>query len=334
MKSKALGQSGIQASVVGLGTWAIGGWMWGDSDRKDAVKAIQAAVDAGMNLVDTAPMYGFGLSEELVGEALQGRRDKVVLATKCGLIWHKQQGDFFFKTDDKHPKAEGAITVSKCLAPAIIRYEVELSLRRLKTDCIDLYQTHWQDSTTPIADTMAELLKLKQEGKIRSIGCSNATPAQMDAYRAVGPLDVDQELYSMLDRNLEATNLSYCARHKVAFLAYSPLARGLLTGKIDAQRKFDEGDQRNQMARFSVENRQKVLNLCAAVKPIADDHRISLGQLAIAWALAQPGCTHTLVGVRTAAQVAENAKAAAVKLSDGEVNTINSAIAQHAAGIP
>ena len=334
MKYRTLGASGIESSVVGLGTWAIGGWMWGGSDEDKAIKAIQTAIDAGMNLIDTAPAYGFGLSEKIVGKAIQGRRDKVVLATKSGLIWHEEKGDFFFASDEKHPTDNGRIKVYKCLSPETIRYEVEQSLCRLGADHIDLLQTHWQDSTTPIADSMEALMKLKDEGKIRAIGCSNASTTQMDEYRSAGQLDVDQELFSMLDRKHEQDNLPYCAEHGIAFLAYSSLAQGLLTGKIGPERAFREGDQRNKKPRFSVENRQKVREMLDAFRPIAQDHGGSLGQLAIAWAVSQQGCTHALVGARTPEQVIENAKAGDIELTDAELRTMRKAIEDHAALIP
>jgi len=335
MKHRPLGGSGIEASVVGFGAWAIGGWMWGGADRAAAVRAIHAALDAGINLIDTAPIYGFGASEEIVGEALRGRRDKAVLATKCGLVWHVEKGDHFFNSDEKHPRADATERkVYRCLDPKVIRHEVEQSLRRLGVETIDLYQTHWQDPTTPVADTMAELLTLKQAGKIRAIGVSNATPEQIDQYRAVGTLDSDQELYSMLDRKVEASQLPYCAGHGLAFLAYSPIAQGLLTGKIGPDRAFDEGDQRNLKPRFSVENRRKVAAMLDVFRPVADAHRVTPAQLAIAWTVSQTGCTHALVGARTPEQAAENAKAGDVELAPADLDVMRKAIETHAADIP
>jgi methylglyoxal reductase len=334
MKYRTLGKSGIEASVVGVGTWAIGGWMWGGADEAESVRAIHAAIDAGVNLIDTAPVYGFGLSEKAVGKAIRDRRDKVVLATKCGLVWHEERGEFFFASDEKHPRDEGQIKVYRYLAPDTIRREVEWSLKRLGTDRIDLLQTHWQDSTTPIADTMHTLMELKKEGKIRAIGCSNATPEQMDEYRAAGQLDVDQELFSMLDRKHQRENLPYCAKHKIAFFAYSPLAQGLLSGKIGPERTFQDGDQRRDKPRFSAENREKIQRLLDLFRPIAERHGISLGQLTIAWTLSQKGCTHALVGARTARQAVENAKAGAVDLPREELRAMDKAIDEHAADIP
>ena len=332
MRHRPLGKSGISASVVGLGTWAIGGWMWGGTEKNDAVKAIQAGLDAGINLVDTAPMYGFGVSEEIVGQAIAGRRDKVVLATKCGLVSTATGGDFFFNSGEESIGVGNQTrAVYRFLGPDMIRWEVEESLRRLKTDVIDLYQTHWQESKTPIADTMAALEKLREQGKIRAIGVSNATPEQMDEYRRVGVVDVDQEKYSMLDRGREQTNLAYCKNHKIAFLAYSPLELGLLTGKVGPDRTFDATDQRSRNPRFSVENRQKVATMLAAMKPVADVHQASPAQVVIAWTLEQPGCSHTLVGARNPAQALENAKAGDLKLTAAELKQVTAALKRYEA---
>ncbi len=326
MRYSSLGPSGIDASIVGFGAWAIGGWMWGGTDERESIRAIHKAIDHGINLIDTAPVYGFGVSEEIVGKAIKDRRDKVVLATKCGLIWHREQGDFYFATDDSHPSKSGGRKVYRCLAPESIRDEVEQSLRRLQTDRIDLLQTHWQESTTPISDTMQALMKLKQEGKIRAIGCSNATPEQMDEYRRAGELDTDQERYSMLDRKHETENLPYVAEHQIAFLAYSPLAQGLLTGKVGPNRVFKEGDQRRNKDLFSVENRRRIKELLGHFQAIADKHNLTMAQLTIAWTVAQHGCTHALVGARRPAQVKENAAAGSVKLSENELMEMQATI--------
>jgi len=328
MQYRALGASGIQASVVALGTWAIGGWMWGGTDEADAVACIRRSLDEGMTFIDTAPMYGFGLSEEIVGKAIRGRRDSVVLATKCGLVWDRKGGDFFFHSDSKapSPKATGC-DVYRYLGPASVRTEVEASLKRLGTDVIDLYQTHWQESQTPIAETMAELLRLKAEGKIRAIGVSNATVAQMEEYRQAGQLDTGQEKYSMLDRALEKESLPYCLKNNIAMLAYSPLALGALSGKIGPDRKFSGDDQRISDPRFSVENRKKIVALLDEFKPIAAKYGLTLAQLVIAWTLAQPGLTHALVGARNPQQAIENAKTGEVTLAPEDIQAINQILA-------
>mgnify|MGYP005812061173 CR=1 FL=1 len=180
MLTRPIGSSGIKASVVGLGTWAIGGWMWGGTEEKQSVEAIQHSIDEGISLIDTAPAYGQGLSETIVGKAIEGRRDKVVLATKCGLVWHTQKGNHFFDYDGK--------PVHRYLGKESIIHELEQSLTRLKTDYIDLYITHWQDPTTPVQETMEALETLKSQGKIRAIGASNVSADNLKAYLAAGQL--------------------------------------------------------------------------------------------------------------------------------------------------
>lgn len=319
MLYRSLGQSGIQASVIGLGTWAIGGWMWGGTNEAKAIEAIQASLDAGVNFIDTAPAYGLGLSEAIVGKAVAGRRDQIVIATKCGLVWHARKGQYYF--DEK------GTPIYRYLAPASIKHEVEQSLRRLKTDYIDLYQTHWQDETTPIEETMQTLLKLKKQGKIRAIGVSNCSVAQLEAYRRVGQLDSGQEKYSMLDRDLEELYLSYTQAHGIAVLAYSPLANGLLTGMIGPERQFPRDDLRYANPRFSVESRRQIQGLLNRIRPIAYKLGITLTELVLAWTSAQPGVTHVLVGSRDRAQALENALAGEVNLSAEEIRDVDTAIA-------
>lgn len=336
MQYRPLGASGIQASAVGFGAWAAGGWMWGGQDEREAIDAIRAAVDNGVTLIDTAPIYGFGASEELVGKAIAGLRDKVVLATKCGLVWDRECGDFYFRSNEKAVQKDpdkATKTVYRCLRPESIRDEVEASLRRLDVDVIDLYQTHWQESTTPIADTMGELMKLKDEGKIRAIGVSNASSEQMNEYRHVGPIDSDQERFSMLDRRIDSRQLPYCRERGIAILAYSPIEQGLLTGKMGPDREFEEGDMRRGSKRFSEDNLRKVQAMLDEFRPVAERHGITLAQLTIAWTIAYPGVTHALVGARNPKQAKENAAAADVQLSTEDHATIRQALAKHSGDI-
>jgi methylglyoxal reductase len=330
MQKRPLGQSGISASVVGFGAWAIGGWMWGGTSEKESIKTIHAALDAGIDLIDTAPIYGFGVSERLVGEAIRDRRDRVVLATKCSMVCNTQKGEHKFNSDALGPGENGHIHVQVYLHPESIRQELEESLRRLQTDYIDLYQTHWQDSTTPIEDTMATLLDLKQEGKIRAIGVSNATIDHMEQYRAVGPLDADQEKFSMLDQEIRKDQLPYCHKHNVAVLAYSPLGQGLLTGKVGPDRKFGPGDQRHDNPRFSIENRKHAAAMLEKFKPIADKHGATLTQLVIAWTFHQEGLTHVLCGARNVGQAQENAAAGAIALGAEDRQTMNQILEKYA----
>lgn len=319
MRYRPLGASRIEASVIGFGAWAIGGWMWGGADEVDAIRAIHAALDAGVNFIDTAAVYAFGGSEVLVGKAVADRRSSVILATKCGLIWDSKDGKHFFDSEGKQ--------IHHYLAAASIRKEVEQSLQRLGVDTIDLYQTHWQDPTTPIAETMETLLALKREGKIRAIGASNATSQQMEQYRALGALDTDQESYSMVDRHIEADQLPYCRNNGIAVLAYSPMARGLLTGKVPPERAFAPGDHRASHPTFSVENRTRVAALLERCRPVTERYGITHAQLAIAWALAQPGLTHALVGARDPNQVAEITKAGEIELAPEDLVELESALA-------
>ncbi|GAB2184698.1 aldo/keto reductase [Roseibium sp. LAB1] len=321
MLTREIGRSSIEASAIGLGTWAIGGWMWGGTDEAKSISAIQASIDEGVSLIDTAPAYGQGLSEEIVGKAIAGRRDKVVLASKCGLVWHTRKGNHFFDYDGK--------PVHRYLGKDGIVYEVEQSLKRLGTDYIDHYITHWQDPTTPIAETMEALETLKTQGKIRSIGASNTTVDDVKAYVAAGQLDAIQEEYSMIKRDIEETLVPLCLQEKVSVLSYSSLALGLLTGKIGPDRTFEGDDQRKDNPRFSVENRRKVASLMDAIAPIADAHGATKAQVVIAWTLQQPGITFSLCGARDPDQARENAKAGRLRLSGEEIGAIGNAAATH-----
>lgn len=336
MKTRPLGKSGIEASVVAFGAWAIGGWTWGGADEQESIRAIHAFLDAGGSLIDTAPVYGFGRSEEVVGKAIADRRDRVVLATKCSMRWDltdEQRRRAFkkFSTnkatyDRPGEESDESFDIYNYSGADGIREEIERSLRRLKTDVIDLYQTHWQDDATPIEERMGALESLKKEGKIRAIGVSNASPAQIDAYRQFGQLDSDQEKYSMLDRQMEKTNLPKCAEENIAFLAYSPLSQGLLTGKIDPDRQYPEGDQRLHKERFKPDNVRKVHSMLERMQSIASRHKISFAQLTMAWTLAQRGCSHVLCGARNARQAIDNAGAGSVELAEDELAQITAAV--------
>jgi len=322
MRYLPLGFSQINASVVGLGTWGIGGWMWGGVDQDQAIRAIHAALDHGVNLIDTAPIYGFGLSERIVGQAIRDRRDDVVLATKCGMVANTTRGELKFRSNVAGPSEHGHIGIYIYLDPKSIRQEVEASLQRLQTDHIDLYQTHWQEPTTPIEDTMSELMRLKDEGKIRAIGVCNASSEHMEEYRRHGTLDTDQEKYSMLDRDIEGDQLPYCQEHHLATLAYSPLAKGLLTGKIDPDTEFGQGDQRADEERFEPDTIAGVNQMLEAMRPVAEEHGITLPQLVIAWTLHQPGLTHALCGARDPDHAIANAQAGDIQLTPEQLQLL------------
>ncbi|MDO4574531.1 MAG: aldo/keto reductase [Planctomycetia bacterium] len=327
MQYRALGNTKIQASVIGFGTWAIGGWLWGGTDEKKSVDALRSAIDRGINLIDTAPMYGYGLSEEIVGKAIRGHRDNVVLATKCGVRWTKGElepgkGEFYLygSTSGFGTETDHDWKVYICLHPDSIRKEVEWSLQRLGTDYIDLYQTHTQESTIPIEETMGTLLDLKREGKIRAIGVSNATPEQLRRYMAVGRVDVSQERFSFIDRGIEENGiLDLCRQKNASLLPYSPLAMGLLTGKMAPDRHFPDTDIRSTMERFKPDNITRVNAMLQKLEPIAQRRQLTIGQLIIAWTITFYNKTHILCGARTPEQVLENAVSGDVFLNREEM---------------
>ena len=320
---REIGRSGVKASAVGLGTWAIGGWMWGGTDEAESIAAIHASLEAGVTLIDTAPAYGLGRSEEIVGKALAGRRDQAVIATKCGLVWHTQKGRHFFDQDGK--------PVHRYLGRDAIIHEVELSLRRLGTDYIDLYITHWQDPTTPIEDTVRAMEELKAAGKIRAIGASNVDRSELQQYIDTGSLDAIQERFSMIDRQIEADLLPLTVASGVSTLSYSSLALGLLSGTVGPDRVFSGDDQRKDNPRFSVANRQKAKAFSDAIRPVAARHDASVAQVVIAWTLAQPGITFSLCGARNPAQALDNARAGTLRLSVDDHKAIEAALSANLA---
>lgn len=321
MLKREIGKSGVKASGVGLGTWAIGGWMWGGTDENASVAAIQASIDAGITLIDTAPAYGMGRSEEIVGKALKGRRDQVVLVSKCGLVWHTQKGNHFFDQQNK--------PVHRYLGKDSIIYEVEQSLKRLGTDHLDVFITHWQDPTTPIDETLEAMLALKSQGKIRATGASNLSVEDLNAYIAAGQIDCIQEQFSMVHRVIEADHLPICQSNGISVLSYSSLALGLLTGKMGPDRTFEGDDLRKDNPLFSQENRQKITALMDEIAPICAAHNASSAQIIISWTLQQPGITFSLCGARNPEQAIENADAGRITLSQDDIAQINTAAANH-----
>ncbi|BAS26537.1 aldo/keto reductase [Limnochorda pilosa] len=301
MEYTQLGTTSLQVSRIALGTWAMGGWLWGGTDVEAAVRAIHEALDLGITTIDTAAVYGFGLSEEIVARALREKgvpRDRVVIATKCGMEWDEQEN------------------VRRNSSPQRIRKEVEDSLRRLQTDYIDLYQVHWPDPDVPIQETARVLSQLHAEGKVRAIGVSNYGVGEMQAWREVAPLHSDQPPYSLLRREIEADVLPYAREHGIAILAYSPLARGLLTGKFTAEASFPPGDSRAQEKRFQGEEFQRNLRRVEHLKALAAELGKSAAQLAVRWVLDQPGVTVALWGARRPGQIAEAAGATGWHLTD------------------
>lgn len=332
MQKVTLGKSGISASVVGLGTWGIGGWMWGGAEDDASVRAIQASLDGGINLIDTAPLYGFGHSEEVVGRAIAGRRDSVVLATKCGIWWEKTP----------KPAGEGEVHVYssggglgdeknydqilyRYLRPESIRTELEVSLKRLGTDYIDLYLVHCQDATSAISATMETLLELKQEGKIRAIGVSNVTPEQLAEYQKTGYVDVIQERFSLIDREIQLNGMVKTAiEEEMTLMPYSPLVHGLLTGKLSPEDTFTDGDFRATDPRFSAKNIVTVNQKLSELQPLVIKYGVTLAQLVIAWTFSTGPKTCVLCGARSVKHAEENAQAGGIRLAQEDVEMINS----------
>lgn len=270
----------LNVSRVGLGTWAIGGWMWGGSDEDAAITTIRAAFDHGINLVDTAPVYGFGRSEEIVGKALAGGlRARAVIATKAALDW--KDGKPF-----------------RNASRARIMKELEDSLRRLQTDYIDIYQIHWPDPKTPVTETAEAMRTLLDQGKIRAIGVSNFSIAQMDAFRETAPLHVLQPPYNLFERGAEADILPYCRTHNIATLGYGALCRGLLAGSLRADSKFEGDDLRRVDPKFQQPRFGQYLAAVARLDRLAKErYGKSVIDLAVRWSLDQ-GITCALWGAR------------------------------------
>lgn len=306
----------VEVSTIGLGTWAIGGgdW-WGDSEDERSVLTIQTALDAGINLIDTAPGYGFGHSEKIVGEAIKGRRSEVILSTKCGLWWHDSRGSEFFQMDNYN--------VNRSLDPETIKAEVELSLNRLQTDYIDIYFTHWQSVPpcfTKIEETMNCLMSLKEQGVIRSIGASNVTKEHILEYLKYGELDVIQEKYSMLDRRIEGDLAPVCAEHNIAVMAYSPLEQGLLAGKITRDYVINPKEARAQIPWMEPKKRSLVLDMLDSWKELTQKYNCTISQLVLAWTIDQDAVSHVLCGARRPENIKETAAAHGIELSKQDIN--------------
>ncbi len=281
-----IGASGLEASRIALGTWAIGGWMWGgNTDLDESIRTIRSAIERGITLVDTAPVYGFGRSEEIVGMALSGGlRARAVIATKVGLEWR----------DGK---------VWRNSSPARIRKEVEESLRRLRTDYIDLYQVHWPDPLVPIQETAGALAQLLKEGKIRAIGVSNYSPAQMDEFREAAPIHSVQPPYNLFEREAEKAVLPYARRHDMTVLCYGALCRGLLTGTITSATQFKGDDLRRNDPKFREPRFSQYLAAVASLDRYSRDrYGLPVLALAVRWVLDQ-GDTIALWGARRPAQL-------------------------------
>ncbi len=323
MNYRKLGETDLNVSVITFGAWAAGGWMWGSTDRKEAVEAIKAAYAEGMTSIDTAPIYGMGVSEEIVGEAIKDiPRDKVQILTKFGMRWDftSPKGDFAMHSKDNDGNE---IDIYKYSGKESVIKECEDSLKRLGTDYIDLYQIHWPDSTTPIEETFEAVAKLIEQGKIRYAGVCNYNAAQMAEAEKIVKLASNQIPFSMVNRVMENETIPYCIEHKKSVLAYSPLQRGLLTGKIKTGQVFEEGDTRNGNRFYTDEFITKANQLLAKLKPLADEKNATLSQLVLRWTVERPGVTIALAGARNAQQSIQNAGAMKFDLSKEEISFIN-----------
>ncbi|WP_340695001.1 aldo/keto reductase [Hydrogenobacter thermophilus] len=281
-------QTGIKVSRIGIGTWAIGGWMWGGTDTVNSIKALLRAFDMGLNLVDTAPVYGFGLSEEIVGKAIKeyGKRDKVVIATKVGLEW---------TPDGK---------VCRNASKGRIFKELEESLKRLRTDYIDIYQVHWPDPKVPFEETAEAMLKLYEDGKIRAIGVSNYSPKQMDVFKSIAPLHVCQPPYNLFERDIEKDVLPYCEREGILMLFYGAICRGLLSGKINKKTMFEGDDLRKIDPKFQEPLFSQYLSTVEELDKFARErYSKRVIHLAVRWLLDKSQLGVALWGIRRSQQL-------------------------------
>ncbi|MDI6448485.1 aldo/keto reductase [Anaerobaca lacustris] len=315
MQKRRLGDTELLLTAVGLGTWAMGGpWEfgWGPQDDEEAVAAILAALERGINWIDTAPVYGLGHSEELVGQALKQTRHKPYIATKCGLLWN-----------DRRQKVP-------CLDPQSIRRECQASLERLGIETIDLHQMHWPDPDEGIEAAWEEMARLVQEGKVRYIGVSNYSVAQLERVGRIHPPASLQPPYSMLHREAEAELLPYCAQHQIGIVAYSPMQRGLLTGRFSRERlaALAPDDHRRRHPDFQEPRFSATLELVERLTQIAQRSGHTCAQLAVSWVLRRKEVTAAIVGARRPDQIDETAQAADWNLSDDDIEEIERLLAE------
>ena len=308
MEYRKLGSSDLTVSVIGYGAWGIGGApFWSTEGDNASLKSLRKAFDLGITFFDTAPVYGFGHSEKLVGKALKPVRDQVILATKCGLVWEKA--------------AIGS--VQKIARKESILKEVEQSLQRLGTDRIDLYQVHWPDVKTPQAETMESLMQLQEQGKIRYFGVSNYSVEQMKECLPAGTLVSLQPEYSLLQRSIEKETVPFCVENDIGIIAYSPLASGVLTGKYDKSTRFKDWRSKGILGEFTGEAFQNNVAKVERLKTVAKALDKTCAQVAIRWVIQQPGVRTALVGVKNEGQVEENLKTVGWTLEDADLKTMN-----------
>ena len=316
MRKRKLGSRGPEITVIGLGTWAIGGagwqYAWGAQDDRDSIAAIHRAAELGINWIDTAAVYGLGHSEEVVGKALAGRREKVMIATKCGRTWDP-----------------GSTEIVGRLSAASIRKELENSLRRLATDYIDLYQIHWPRPEHNIEEGWNEIARAVKEGKVRFAGVSNFSVEQLRRIHAIHPVTSLQPPYSMLRRETERELLPFCRDNGIGVIVYSPMQMGLLSGAFTRERAahLAADDLRARNPYFTEPALGLNLALVDTLKPIARRNGRSMAELALAWVLRRPEVTAAIVGGRRPEQVGETAGAADWDLTAAEVAEIEALLA-------
>jgi aryl-alcohol dehydrogenase-like predicted oxidoreductase len=316
MKKIQLPASDVEITPLTFGAWAIGGWFWGGSEEKESVKAIEAAIANGMTTIDTAPVYGFGQSEEFVAKAIKGKRTKVEILTKFGLVWDQKTEHLHYEKTFDNQGNEIALYRSG-RKESVIK-ECEDCLHRLGTDYIDLFQQHWPDNSTPVEETMEALERLKAQGKIRAGGVSNYSMHEMKQADKYLTLSSNQVPFSMVNRDIQNELVPYCVSNDKAIIVYSPLQRGVLTGKITSDYKFNEGDHRPTTPFFQEPNLSKINQFLNTIKPIADKQGATLAQLVLRWTLKQPGISCVLAGARNEKQVLENLKALEVIISEDD----------------
>lgn len=315
MRYMNIGKSDVKASVITMGAMGIGGgtW-WRNSDDEESIRTIHRALELGINTIDTAPVYGFGHSEEVIGRAIKGRRSDYVISTKCGLWWKDEEGSFRFEKDGHR--------VTRNLTAHAIRTEVEQSLKRLGTDYIDIYYTHnpaCPPVMTPVEETVGTLMELKKEGKIRAIGSSNMTPDEVCAYTACGEIDIIQGHYSMLDRSAEKELIPLCREKGMSFHAYMPLERGLLTGNVARDYIVQPGDAREDSPLWKKEKFPVVLDFVDSLKDICEKYNCTCTHLAVAFLHAQGNDINVISGARRPFQIEDIAQAADVVLQKEDV---------------
>ncbi len=310
MEYRRLGKSELSVSVIGLGTWPLGEKGWGPIDETKAIAVIHKAIDCGINLIDTAPVYGNGRSEEIVGKAIKACRQRVIIATKCGI----------------HLRGDGFVNDLK---PKSIRRELESSLKRMGIEVIDLYQCHWPDPNTPIEDTMGEMLKMKSEGKIRYIGVSNFDTSLLQRAQKAVPVVSNQVQYSLVNREIERRLLPFCKKQGVGILAYGPLGGGILSGKYKQKPIFKRGDVRSFLYTYYEEPYwSRVQSLLKELEQISRRYGKPISQVAINWARQQPGISSALVGGRSPKQAEANAAAGTWQLSAKDLASIKKALSR------